>query len=209
DLHDEEAVAKVVQHPSSPRLLCPSCQAEYRKGDLFCRQCGGALAPGAPPKVICTACGTAVLLPARFCNACGTALPRPEVPEEAPRDASPGPRDGGEPPSPSAPASETGLEVEPENSPGRPSAEKALALDPRPVSVPRPDMPRSAAAPARAPALVPLGARMRVARPALVEPLPEGDTRERPLPPAPPASFARRPGAGALDLRALGAGPRR
>ena len=62
DLHEEEAGAKVVQHPSSPRLVCPSCQAEYRKGDLFCRQCGGALAPSSPPKVICTACGTAVKL---------------------------------------------------------------------------------------------------------------------------------------------------
>ena len=49
----------------------PACQAEYRKGDLFCRQCGAAGGPSAPPKAVCTSCGTAVLLPARFCNACG------------------------------------------------------------------------------------------------------------------------------------------
>ena len=30
-----EAGAKVVPHPSAPRLECSSCQAEYRKGDLF------------------------------------------------------------------------------------------------------------------------------------------------------------------------------
>src|SRR6185295_13075341 len=36
--------AKVVQHPSAPRLECPSCQADYRKGDLFCRNCGKPLA---------------------------------------------------------------------------------------------------------------------------------------------------------------------
>ena len=71
DLDAEEPGAKVVQHPSAPRLHCPACQADYRKGDLFCRQCGGAVAPSAPPKAVCASCGTAVLLPARFCNACG------------------------------------------------------------------------------------------------------------------------------------------
>ena len=134
DLHEEEAGAKVVQHPSSPRLVCPSCQAEYRKGDLFCRQCGGALAPSSPPKVICTACGTAVLLPARFCNACGTALPRTAPSEEPPRDAPPAPGDG-EPvaaPPPSGTTPEPSREAEPEGPAGRPSAEKPLALDPAP-----------------------------------------------------------------------------
>jgi uncharacterized RDD family membrane protein YckC len=70
----DEPSAKVVQHPSAPRLSCPSCQADYRKGDQFCRQCGGALAPSQPPKAVCTSCGTAVPLPARFCNACGHTL---------------------------------------------------------------------------------------------------------------------------------------
>ena len=31
---------KVVPHPSALPLRCPSCQAEYRRGDLFCRECG-------------------------------------------------------------------------------------------------------------------------------------------------------------------------
>jgi uncharacterized RDD family membrane protein YckC len=70
----EEAGAKVVPHPSAPRQVCPTCQADYRKGDMFCRQCGASLAPVAPARVVCTSCGTAVLLPARFCNACGQVL---------------------------------------------------------------------------------------------------------------------------------------
>jgi uncharacterized RDD family membrane protein YckC len=207
DLHDEEAGAKVVQHPSSPRLVCPSCQAEYRKGDLFCRQCGAALAPSAPPKVICTACGTAVLLPARFCNACGTVLPRPALTEEPPRAVPAAPADG-EPASSPPPAATPppALDAESENPPGRPSAEKARALDPvPPAPVPR-DMARSAAAPALAGAVVPLEAPMRVTRPERLEPWPATDTRERSRPPAPLASFSRRLGGGALDLLAVGAG---
>ena len=209
DIHEEEAGAKVVQHPSSPRLACPSCQAEYRKGDLFCRQCGGALAPSSPPKVICTACGTAVLLPARFCNACGTALPRTVPSEEPPRDTPPAPGDG-EPAAalpPSGTTPEPSREAEPERPGDRPSVEKALGLDPAPpVASPRSDMPRSAAAPALAPAAVPREAPVRLPRPTLVERPPEADTRERLRPPAPLASFARRLGAGALDLLAVALG---
>jgi uncharacterized RDD family membrane protein YckC len=82
----DDAGAKVVPHPSAPRQVCPTCQADYRKGDLFCKQCGGSLAPVAPARVVCTACGTAVLLPARFCNACGQPL----------KDASRASDDGGE-----------------------------------------------------------------------------------------------------------------
>jgi uncharacterized RDD family membrane protein YckC len=74
DLGENEPGAKVVLHPSAPRQQCPDCQAEFRKGDLFCRQCGAAVA-SAPPKSVCSSCGTTVLLPARFCNACGHALP--------------------------------------------------------------------------------------------------------------------------------------
>jgi uncharacterized RDD family membrane protein YckC len=77
DLNLEDSGAKVVHHPSAPRQQCGTCQAEYRKGDLFCRQCGAAVA-SAPPKAVCTSCGTAVLLPARFCNACGGSLSRDE-----------------------------------------------------------------------------------------------------------------------------------
>jgi len=66
---------KVVQHPSAAPLECPSCGAGYRRGDLFCRECGAQVAqPSGPPRAVCTACGTAVPLPARFCSACGTTL---------------------------------------------------------------------------------------------------------------------------------------
>jgi len=195
DLHDEEAGAKVVQHPSAPKLVCPSCQAEYRKGDLFCRQCGGALAPSAPPKVICSACGTAVLLPARFCNACGTALPKPESAEGLARESAPDPRDGDTPsPSPSGPAPVEPVEAEPETPPGRPSAEKALVFEP-----PTTPTPRSAAAPAAAmaPILAPRAVPAWLPRPALVV---------GPFAPAPPATFARRLVAGMMDLLGVGAG---
>ena len=76
----EDPGAKVVQHPSAPRLHCPSCKADYRKGDLFCRECGSALqAPVGPRKAVCASCGTAVVLPAKFCNACGSRLPQDEA----------------------------------------------------------------------------------------------------------------------------------
>ena len=80
-----DLAGKVVQHPSSPRLACPTCEAQYRKGDQFCRGCGAKLPePTGPPKEVCAECGTAVLLPAHFCNACGAKLPQAAAPEPAP-----------------------------------------------------------------------------------------------------------------------------
>jgi len=90
--------AKVVQHPSAPRLQCPSCQAAYVPGDLYCRQCGAGLVIG-PSRTVCKACGTAIRLPAHFCTACGRRLEfreepapdadstgrAPDVPPEPPR----------------------------------------------------------------------------------------------------------------------------
>ena len=70
DVEALDPAGKVVQHPSAPRLRCVQCGADYRRGDLFCKQCGGGLQV-AQPKAVCTACGTAVPMPARFCNACG------------------------------------------------------------------------------------------------------------------------------------------
>jgi uncharacterized RDD family membrane protein YckC len=71
----EAAGGKVVPHPSAAPLHCPSCGTEYRRGDLFCRECGGQVAqPSGPPKTVCPSCGAAVPLPARFCNACGASL---------------------------------------------------------------------------------------------------------------------------------------
>jgi uncharacterized RDD family membrane protein YckC/predicted nucleic acid-binding Zn ribbon protein len=82
---------KVVPHPSAAPLSCSSCGGAYRRGDLFCRECGAQVAqPSGPPKAVCVSCGTAVPLPARFCNACGATLAvdgqRVEGPEGAKED---------------------------------------------------------------------------------------------------------------------------
>ena len=99
ELGSEDGVAKVVQHPSAPRLHCPQCQADYRKGDQFCRQCGTGVAPTPPAKAVCASCGTVVMLPAKFCNACGHVLP-PDAgaPSEAAEIEIAGPREGPDPP---------------------------------------------------------------------------------------------------------------
>jgi uncharacterized RDD family membrane protein YckC/predicted RNA-binding Zn-ribbon protein involved in translation (DUF1610 family) len=102
---------KVVPHPSAAPFVCPSCGGEYRRGDLFCRECGAQVAqPSGPPKTVCPSCGTAVPLPARFCNACGATLasdgqrvegPEPEV-GPGRRDTQPVPVVPDEPRSPRA-----------------------------------------------------------------------------------------------------------
>ena len=106
-----EAAGKVVPHPSAAPLVCPSCAGEYRRGDLFCRECGAQVAqPSGPPKAVCASCGTAVPLPARFCSACGAALAadgqRVEAPEGAKdagrRDTQPVPVAPGPPAAPRA-----------------------------------------------------------------------------------------------------------
>ncbi len=88
---------KVVPHPSALPLRCPSCSAEYRRGDIYCRECGAQVAqPSGPPKTVCPSCGTAVVLPARFCNGCGATLALDGArvegsPEAAGRDTRPVP----------------------------------------------------------------------------------------------------------------------
>ncbi len=75
---------KVVPHPSAAPLRCFRCGAEYRRGDVFCRECGTQVAqPSGPPKVVCSSCGSAVPLPARFCATCGELLASSAVPAEA------------------------------------------------------------------------------------------------------------------------------
>jgi uncharacterized RDD family membrane protein YckC len=142
DMTPEEAAAKVVQHPSSPRLECPVCQADYRKGDVFCRQCGASLAPSAPQKAVCSACGTVVVLPARFCNACGKGLeaaaPRPDAtrPHPIPADPSPDPDPGPGPresPPPRVPEPEPRPPVE-----AAPAPQRGGSRVPAPAPVPPP-----------------------------------------------------------------------
>jgi uncharacterized RDD family membrane protein YckC len=92
------ASGKIVPHPSALPLRCASCNAEYRRGDLFCRECGTQVAqPSGPPRALCPSCGTAVALPARFCSGCGGALApdggRVDAPAQAQRrDTLPLPR---------------------------------------------------------------------------------------------------------------------
>jgi uncharacterized RDD family membrane protein YckC len=71
----QQGSGKIVPHPSALPLRCASCQSEYRRGDVYCRECGAQVAqPSGPPKAVCPSCGTAVPLPARFCNGCGATL---------------------------------------------------------------------------------------------------------------------------------------
>jgi pSer/pThr/pTyr-binding forkhead associated (FHA) protein/uncharacterized RDD family membrane protein YckC len=105
--------AKVIPHPSSPRLRCADCGAMLRANDAFCRGCGAKLAP-APiqARLVCADCGAVVPLPARFCNACGRELgqgtaPVPSPPRPASRAAglfelrpAPRPRPAGPRPAP-------------------------------------------------------------------------------------------------------------
>ncbi len=71
----EAGGGKVLAHPSAAPLECPTCKALYRRGDLFCRECGAQVAqPSGPPKAVCAGCGASVPLPARFCNSCGETL---------------------------------------------------------------------------------------------------------------------------------------
>ena len=174
---EAEAGSKVVQHPSVPKIQCPNCKADYRKGDLFCKQCGTTLSAGPPPKVVCTSCGTVVPMPAKFCNACGTALltetghleptrQRP-VPDEQALDA---PANDGHAPTAVGPAPE--LEIVPATVPAPPSglplggrvlSGTVPAVPPVPQR-PRPERPpeRPAAAPARRAAAEPAGAGRRL-----------------------------------------------
>jgi len=121
ELELEEPGAKVVPHPSAPRLRCPSCQSEYRRGDLFCRECGMQLErPSGPPKAVCPSCGTAVTLPAKFCNACGTRLP-----EETGKAALPEGATGTQPPD----RADEGREAEKPVPAAAPAAAPPHALD--------------------------------------------------------------------------------
>lgn len=171
-----DASGKIVHHPSAPRLQCPSCQADYRRGDGFCRQCGTALAPSGPSSMLCVACGTAILLPAHFCNGCGRPLDTeagpeaPEVTRPRPlREAPESEEESGAPDAERANDRPSTLEVPPftldpipETAPVERAAAESLPAPPaapprapeRPGAVPAPSEippPRSAEMPAKRP----------------------------------------------------------
>jgi uncharacterized RDD family membrane protein YckC len=129
---------KVVPHPSAAPLVCSSCNGEYRRGDLFCRECGAQVAqPSGPPKTVCASCGSSVPLPARFCNACGAALAEDARRVEEPA-AAPGGRSDTQP-LPAAPPAEL-----------TPRARGSMAMAPEPQAsspVPQPPEPRRQDAP--------------------------------------------------------------
>lgn len=185
----EEAGAKVVPHPSAPRFQCPACHADHRKGDLFCRQCGGPLADDMPPRAVCASCGTAVVLPARFCNACGSLLP-----------ALPGALD------PEGTNPGVGSLPVPPRAPEHPPASAGHGSTPGS----RPPMP--AGAPAAASSHPPMAANLQRHRPRPVPP--RADTFRRELPsaaertriPSEPAGFGERLAAGLVDAGLCGAG---
>lgn len=209
----EDVAAKVVQHPSVPKLQCPTCQADYRKGDQFCRQCGAAVAPPPPPQALCIQCQTLIILPANFCNACGASLPKAEGLEVTqPRPVPPEMRG----PTPTPP-SFAGAPL----SPVVPSSASA-ADDTPPIEKPRPPEVSEARPVPGAPRVteaMPLRrtpeAVARVSAPAWPEARPAGKTRPavpRPLDSAAvrsggqPAGFLVRGAAGALDMLLVGAG---
>jgi uncharacterized RDD family membrane protein YckC len=229
----EESGAKVVPHPSAPRQNCPTCQTDYRKGDMFCKQCGTSLAPVAPPRVVCTACGTAVLLPARFCNACGQ--PLKDASASAPAAASPAPPAPSvesAPPSAAAPAEADSAEAEevivehvssPEEGPPAAAGDPAPAAEP-PAGADVSPPPRllrgvgdsgAVRSSALAEVFRPAAAPIRPASPPLLGPRPApAIVRPRldPTGPAPvvasvsPASFGLRAAAGLLDALLVAAG---
>jgi uncharacterized RDD family membrane protein YckC len=207
EMAPEDAAAKVVQHPSAPRLQCPACQADYRKGDVFCRQCGGALAPASPVQAVCAACGTVVPLPARFCNACGKSLDveaaRPDAtrPHAIPAEAAPG-ADAAARVTLPPPAPVAEPRAAPEGAAAQPAARGAA---PRPMPAPAGPAPRPVDVGAAATAVPGPGGMPRPMpspaagpRPAPV-PGPK-DTRVQPLgADAPPAGFGARLLAGLID----------
>ena len=209
DITPEEAAAKVVQHPSAPRLECPACHADYRKGDVFCRQCGASVAPSAPQKAVCTACGTVVALPARFCNACGKPLEpaaaRPEatrphpIPAEPAPDPDPGPGPRESPP-PRVPEPEPRPPVEAGHSPRAASRAPAPAPVPPPGPAPLP-RPAASVAPVQPMAAVPPAGGPRLVSP----PKAAAETRVEPLHgEAHAAGFGSRLLAGLIDAAVVG-----
>ena len=208
ELDAEDAAAKVVQHPSAPRLHCPQCQADYRKGDQFCRQCGTSVAPAPPSKAVCASCGTVVMLPAKFCNACGHVLPTDGAPGAAeievarPRAAHEGP--GPDPPPAADPPAHAAAAHAPAIADPVPAPAPAPAPAPTPARAVAPAMAiaapprREAARPSSRPQAAPSALRPRsmAPRPVAVGPTGTASLAAR----ATEAGFGVRLVAGVIDL---------
>ena len=200
EMDSEEAAAKVVQHPSSPRLHCPLCQADYRKGDQFCRQCGTSVAPAAPAKAVCASCGTVVVLPAKFCNACGRVLPA-------------GASAGNAPEIEIAPPNEDSSDLTPDRPPPaappepRPAPDAALHGSAHAQARPEPIAPPMAA-PVLAAPIVPTPARAAAPAMAIAPPARRDASRSPSRPPAalPPMAPATR-GPRSMTPRPVAVGP--
>lgn len=197
ELDSEDAAAKVVQHPSAPRLHCPQCQADYRKGDQFCRQCGTSVAPAPPAKAVCASCGTVVVLPAKFCNACGHVLSVDAAPgsaaeiEIAPRDVPPpDPHPAADPPAHAAAHAQAMPEPV-----AVPLPAPVMAIAPPP----RRDAPRPSSRPPAAPST--RGPRSMPPRPVAVGPTGTASLAA----PATEAGFGVRLVAGVIDLAIVSA----
>jgi len=125
----DAAGGKVLAHPSAAPLECPACKALYRRGDLFCRECGSQVAqPSGPPKAVCAACGASVPLPARFCNSCGETLA-----PDGQRLEEPAASGAGRDRSDTQPAA-----ITPQEQPPRASGPLAMAPAAQPTPIPQP-----------------------------------------------------------------------
>jgi uncharacterized RDD family membrane protein YckC len=179
DLVTEDAAGKVIHHPSAPRQQCPTCRQDYRKGDVFCRHCGSSLAPHVAARTICSACGTAIPMPARFCTACGTRLGA-EPADGEPAVDEPTPREEDAPAAAEAPADP---EPEPLSEPSLPAFHLASTAD----DLPLPSL--------RGPALSPVPQRpapepRSAPEPATLKPAPSPVAPASPEPPEPEAPVA-------------------
>jgi len=76
EFQTEGNLAKVIQHPSSQKMRCPSCDHGFQAGDVFCRHCGATL-EAEQAVTLCESCNARVIGPAKYCNACGDALTPP------------------------------------------------------------------------------------------------------------------------------------
>ncbi len=76
----ERALEQVRQARKRVGLVCPTCGAEHRPGDLFCVRCGGELpeTSASVDRQVCTACGAVLDDDDLFCPKCGHAV-RSEV----------------------------------------------------------------------------------------------------------------------------------